>query len=215
MMIKTYINLQSATVDDLVVNGELFALIVDDKDSDAATTIVEGLGETVEEAALVEDWETLLDIASLGHGDDLAVIANVQNTVLLEDRTEHVLDDNIGRWGGDKGRLLVELLGEEINTEVAVLAGLSRSGDADDLARTTLENQEIANADVVAGDGDGVGWASTAGTGRAAWRGHGEFAFFNNDIFFAAGLFVVLVVVLVFVVVSSVDWVEDAVGSAV
>lgn len=55
----------------------------------------------------------------------------------------------------------MELLGEEVNTEVAVLASLRRGGNADDLARAALEDQEIANADVVAGDGDGV------------WRRHG------------------------------------------
>jgi hypothetical protein len=38
-----------------------------------------------------------------------------------------------------------------------VLASLGGGGDADDLARAALKDQEIANADVVAGDGDGVG----------------------------------------------------------
>lgn len=51
----------------------------------------------------------------------------------------------------------MELLGEEVNTEVTVLAGLGRGGNTDDLARTTLKDQEIANADVMARDGDGVG----------------------------------------------------------
>jgi hypothetical protein len=54
----------------------------------------------------------------------------------------------------------VQLLGEEINTQVAVLASGSGGSDADDLARTTLKDQEITKADVVAGNGDGVGgWA--------------------------------------------------------
>jgi hypothetical protein len=50
----------------------------------------------------------------------------------------------------------MELLGEEIDTEVAVLARLRGSGDADDLARAALKDQEIANADVVAGDSNSV-----------------------------------------------------------
>jgi len=50
----------------------------------------------------------------------------------------------------------VQLLGEEVNTEVTVLASLRRGGDADDLARAALQDQEIANADVVARDSDGV-----------------------------------------------------------
>jgi len=51
----------------------------------------------------------------------------------------------------------MELLGEEIHTQVAVLAGLRRGGDADHLARTTLEDQKISDADVVARDGNGIG----------------------------------------------------------
>jgi hypothetical protein len=43
---------------------------------------------------------------------------------LLEDWAEHVLDDN--RWGrvGDEAGLFMELLGEEVNTKVTVLASL-------------------------------------------------------------------------------------------
>jgi hypothetical protein len=150
-------------VDDLVVDGELLTLIVDDEDADAAATVVEGLGQAVEEVALVKDGETLLDIASLGHGDNAAVLADVENTVLLEDRTKHVLDDDGGGRVGDEAGLLMELLGEEIHTKIAVLASLGGRGDANDLARAALEDQEIANADVVAGDGDGVGGSHGAG----------------------------------------------------
>ena len=50
----------------------------------------------------------------------------------------------------------MKLLGEEVNSEVAVLTGLCRRGDADDLTGTTLEDQQIANADVMAGNGNGV-----------------------------------------------------------
>jgi hypothetical protein len=51
----------------------------------------------------------------------------------------------------------MQLFGEEVNTEVTVLTSLGRRGDANDLARAALKNQEIANADVVARDGNGVG----------------------------------------------------------
>jgi hypothetical protein len=148
-------------VDNLVVNSHLLTIIVDDEDADAATAVVEGVGETLEKVALVKDREALLDIARLGHGDDAAILADVENTVLLEDRTKHVLDDDGRARVGDEAGLLMELLGEEVNTEVTVLAGLGRGGDADDLARAALE---------VAGDGDGVGrrshgarWDSEAG----------------------------------------------------
>ena len=51
----------------------------------------------------------------------------------------------------------MQLLGEEINTQVSVLSGRRRGGDSDDLAWSTLKDQEIAQADVVCRDGDGVG----------------------------------------------------------
>ena len=55
----------------------------------------------------------------------------------------------------------MELLGEEIDTKVAVLAGLSGRGDADDLARTALKDKKIADANVVGWYGDGVRSSAT------------------------------------------------------
>lgn len=104
----------------------------------------------------------MLHIASLGHGNHAAVIADVQDAVLLENGAEHVLDDNRGGRIGDKARFFVKLLGKEINSQVAVLTGLSRGGDTDNLTGTTLEDQEIANADVMAGNGNGVSHSTAA-----------------------------------------------------
>jgi hypothetical protein len=150
-------------VNDLVVDSHLKTIVSDDEDADAATAVVERLGEAASETALVQNGEALLDIAGLGHGDNAAVLADVENTVLLEDRAKHVLDNDRGGGVGDEAGLLMELLGEQVNTEVAVLASLRGGRDADDLARAALEDQEIANADVVAGDGDGVGVRHLAG----------------------------------------------------
>lgn len=157
-------------MNDLVVDSHLETIIVDDKDANTAAAVVEGVSQTREKTALVKDGKTLLDIASLGHGNNATVLADVENTVLLEDRTKHVLDNDRRSRVGDEAGLLMELLGEEVNTEVTVLASLGGGGDADNLARAALKDQEIANADVVAGDGDGVrgchladwgwGWAS-------------------------------------------------------
>jgi len=132
-------------------------IVIDDKNADAATTIVERLCQAGEKTALVKDRKTLLNIASIGHGNDGTVLTDVKNTVLLEDRAEHVLDNDGWLRVGDEARLLVELFGEEVNTEITVLSGLGRGGNPDDLARATLKNQEIANADVVARNGDSVG----------------------------------------------------------
>lgn len=79
----------------------------------------------------------------------------------------------------DNARLLMKLLGEEVDTKVAVLAGLSRGGDADDLARPVLEDHQVTNADVVARDGEGRGLGlvdrgdgSGGLVGRGALVGH-------------------------------------------
>jgi microcystin degradation protein MlrC len=164
-------------VNDLVVNSHLHTVVVDDEDTDAATAVVERLGETSRETALVKNGKTLLDITSLGHGDNATVLTDVENTVLLEDRTEHVLNNDRGGGVGDEAGLLVELLGEQVNTEVAVLASLRGGGDADDLARAALKDQEVANADVVARDSDSVGgshladWCTSRSWCRSGVRG--------------------------------------------
>lgn len=159
-------------VDDLVVDSELLAAIRNDKHTNGARATAESLLETRPEVTLVNDAETLLDLTSLGHGDELAVIADVDETVLLEDGAKERVEDHGGRGVGDDARLLVELLGEEVHTEVTVLAGLRGGGDADDLARAVLEDHQITDADVVAGDGEGVGLARVHGgdvrRGRAA-----------------------------------------------
>lgn len=143
-------------MDGLDVDHELAATVVQNEDADATTARLESLGQTGPEAGLVGDGDASFDIARLSHGHDAAVL-DVQDTVLLENRAEHGLDDNAGGGVGDEGRLLVELLGEQINTEVTVLAGSSRGRDADDLARAALKHQDVAHADVVARDGDSVG----------------------------------------------------------
>lgn len=111
-------------MDDLVVDSHLQTFVSDDEDADAATTIVERLGETGEEAALVEDGKALLDITRLSHSDNTTVLTDVKNAVLLEDRAEHVLDNHGWGWVGDERGLLMKLLGEEVNTKVTVLTSL-------------------------------------------------------------------------------------------
>lgn len=162
--------LQVRGVDRLHVNSEFPAAIVEDEDADAAVAGVEGLVQTSPEVGLVDDGEASLDIAGLGHGDD-ATILDVQDTVLLEDGAKHGLDDNAGGGVGDERRLLVKLLGKQVNTEVTVLAGGRGGGDADDLAGAALEHQDVTHANVVAGDSDGVRNRSSIGLGgRRAGR---------------------------------------------
>lgn len=156
-------------MDDLHVNGELLAVVVEDKDTEAAAARLEGTRKTTGQVGLVNDLETLLDVTSLGHGDDVAIL-EIKDAVLLEDGAEHGLDDDAGGRVGDERGLLVQLLGEEIDTEVAVLTSGRGGGDADDLARAALEHQEVAEADVMAGNGDGVGDIGVRGATRTGTR---------------------------------------------
>lgn len=200
-------------MNDLVVDGELAAFVVDDEHADTATAVVEGVGKAVEQAALVKDREALLDITSLGHGNNAAIVTDVKDAVLLEDRADHVLNNDRWAWVADEGGLLVQLLGEEVNTKVAVLASLGGGRDADDLARAALEDEEITDADVVAWDRDCVwsthGWTTVNTLRGVAWGGDLDFAVTDSDVLLAfdGGAVVVTLVAL--------EWVEDTVGSAV
>jgi hypothetical protein len=145
--------LQAGAVDHLHVNSELAAVVIDDQDTDGATARLEGVLETRPEVGLLNNGQGLLDITSLGHGNN-GTILHVEDTVLLEDGTLHGLDNHAGSRVGDAGALLMQLLGEEVDTKVAVLASGSRRADADNLARAALEHQDITEADVVAGNGN-------------------------------------------------------------
>jgi hypothetical protein len=149
-------------VDDLEVDDQLAATIVDDKSADTATALVEGAADAAEEASLGNDRDALLDVAELGHGNEGGIVVEVQDAVGLVDRPKHRLDNNRRRRVGDEARLLLQLAAEEVDTQVAVLAGLGRHRDADHLARTTLEDQDVANADEVAGYRHGVGRGAAA-----------------------------------------------------
>lgn len=88
----------------------------------------------------------------------------------------------------------MQLLGEEVNTEEAVLAGGWGGGDLDDLAGTSLEDHDVANADVVGWDSDGVGDAATLaclGTGSLAAATAGG----RGDLYINLGVVVVVATV--------------------
>jgi hypothetical protein len=59
----------------------------------------------------------------------------------------------------------MQLLGEQINAKISMLAGGRRSSDTDNLARTTLKYQQITHADMVAWNGDRIGAAAEADIG--------------------------------------------------
>jgi hypothetical protein len=143
-------------MDDLIVDDEFTTAVIDDEGTDRATAIAESALDLREEAVVVNDRETLLDVAGLSHANQQTVVADIEDAVLLEDGAEHALDIDGWLRVGVEGGFFLQLLGEEVDAQVAVLAGLRGQADANDLAGTALEDDQVADADEVAGDGDGV-----------------------------------------------------------
>lgn len=140
---------------DLVVDRQLLAVVADHQHPYGAGALAESLPQLVPQVALVNDLQSLLDLTGLSHGNELAVVADVDEPVLLEDGAEERVEDDGWRWVRDDARLLMKLLGEQVNTEVPVLTSLSRGSDADDLAWAVLKDDQVTDADVMAWDGEG------------------------------------------------------------
>jgi len=81
-------------MDNLVVDNKFLAIVAEHENADATAAVVERVCDAGAQAGLVEDRKPLLDITSLGHGNDGTIITDVEDTVLLEDRTKHVLDND-------------------------------------------------------------------------------------------------------------------------
>lgn len=200
-------------MDDFVVDNQFPAAVIDDQSSDTASSVCKGTVDLVVQAALIDDGKALLDLSTLGHADEPAIIANVQNPILPVDRAQHALhDDRVGRVA-DKGALFVKLTGEEIDTQVSKLAGLGRGRDPDDLARTTLQDHQITHTDEVAWDGDSVNRVSSARLNEAdaltdAFTNSGRAGFIVADNHF------LLVIIFMVMMVVMVEGMEDAVGGA-
>lgn len=159
-------------MDNLVVNNQLLILISDDQNTDGSATIAISSLDLVGESTLVDDLETSLDLTGVGHGNQETVLTNVNEAVLLESRGEHGVQDDRWGWVGDNARLFAQLLCEQVNTEVTMLAGLGRGGDADDLAWSALEDDQVTNADVVAWNGKVAGLSSSwRSWGWSRWLG--------------------------------------------
>jgi hypothetical protein len=228
-------------VHDLIIDGEFTAFVFDDEHTKTATAAVESIEETLAQITLVNHTQALLHVSALSHADDSAVISvencqhisqvhctqgslpDVQHAVRLVDWAEHILHSHWWARVADEAGLLIELLSEEIHTQVAVLAGLCRSSDADDLARATLKNHDIADADEMARDSDSVLHATTTAVvvaiGSAVWHlftwstNTNVLALWDVDVLFYVDVDTILVVMMV--MAAAVDGVQDAVSSAV
>lgn len=100
-----------------------------------------------------------------------------------------------------------------------MLSSLSGGGDANDLARTSLKDQEIANPNVVARDGDGVWWTGALYIAHmATWtivHTDVKVYFLTNWVDTVVMMVVMMVTLMVTLmvavaIVTSVDWVSDA-----
>ena len=159
-------------MDDLVVNDQLPTTIIDHQCSNAASAVCESGFDSAIEASLINDPQTLLDVSCLGHADDQTVGAHVEDAVLLVDGAEHALDIDAGLRVAHEGAFFLKLASEEIHAQVPVLTCLWRGGDADDLAWATLQDDEIADADELAGNRDGVGREASARLDEADLLAH-------------------------------------------
>jgi len=109
--LKSQHSLQSRRVKDLHVDNQLITVVTDDQNADRATAGVKGLAESGPEIRLVDDGEAGFDVASLGHGCQSTVM-HIQHTILLENRSQHSLNNNVRAGFGDKARILMQLLAE-------------------------------------------------------------------------------------------------------
>jgi len=81
-------------VDNLVVNSQFLSVIRDDQDANRSRAMAESLLQLAPEMALVNNLETLLDLTGLGHSDELAIVANVDEAILLKDRAEQRVENH-------------------------------------------------------------------------------------------------------------------------
>lgn len=107
-------------MDNLHVNGELATTVIQHEDTDTAAARLKRIVKARPQVGLVNDGEALLHVTSLSHGDNVAIL-HVENAVLLENGTKHCLHDDTWSRVRDKGGLLMQLPGEEVNSKVAVL----------------------------------------------------------------------------------------------
>lgn len=148
-----------------------------------------------------EKWATRLTNA----------ILEIEDAVLLEDRAEHGLDDNTWAGVGDERGLFMQLLGEEVDTQVSVLTSGRGGIDADNLAGTALKDQEVAKSDVVAGDGNSAGGVRGLGSESNA----GAATYFNVNLFPLHNSLMVLLSMVLVTTQEMVSRLVDAISSLV
>jgi len=136
-------------MDNFVVNSKFLARIRNDKNADRSRSTAECLLETRPEMTLIDHFESLLNFASLSHGNELSIFPDINQAILLEDGAKKRMENDRRGWVRNNARLFVQLLGKQVDTEVTMLSGLGWSGNTNDLTWPVLKDNEIANTDVV------------------------------------------------------------------
>jgi hypothetical protein len=70
-------------MDNLVINNELTAAIINHKSANASFAISEGITDSGPQTALVNDPDALLDVAGRRHTNNASIVTQIQNAVLL------------------------------------------------------------------------------------------------------------------------------------
>jgi hypothetical protein len=104
----------------------------------------------------------------------------------------------------------VQLAGEEINTKISELSGLGRSRNPNDLARSSLQDDQITHANEVAWNGDGIQRATSTWLHEANGLADPTVTDPSRTGLIAADN--VVLPVLMVVVMMRMEGVEDAVG---
>lgn len=91
--------LQRGAVQCLGVDDHLATAVVDNQHPDGSAARIEGLLEAVIEVGLVKHWQGLLDVTSLGHGNNFRYIVSPELKQLLigTRRTHHFRPGGRGR----------------------------------------------------------------------------------------------------------------------
>jgi len=200
-------------VDSLEVNDELLRTVADDKDTNGTGAAAKGIVDLLGEVALSNDGNTSLQLTGLSLEVERNVLTSLDDLVLLEGWGQHGVEDDRWRWVADNAVLLDELVGEEVHTEISVLASGSRGGDTNDLGWSLLEDHQITDAEKVAWDGevglsrwsDGLGWWWAE---RSNWLVLGDGDGLNGSI----SILRLGVVALRNLLLGSFDWVEELIN---
>jgi len=153
-----------AVVGLLEVNNEFLLAIRNNKNADSTRALLEGLVNLNCEFTLGDNWDASLDLTRVGLDEEGSIITSLDDLVLLEAWGQDGVEDDRWRWVADNADFLAEFTGEQVNTEVSVLASGSGGGDANDLGWTLLEDDQVTNTDQVAGNSElsaSRGWGSS------------------------------------------------------